>query len=342
MGIKSVRYSRVQPETTVDQNNLATYRVRYDIETDDPEYGPNSVVEDALAFGGTTPLPDLWTAYKFRGDSSPFSFSRSYRVQQNPENLMRWTVEVSYLPLQPGEKEDDKIQPPWDRPAKYSVDREVYSRILEQDIHGWQIVNTAGKMYDEPLEQEASRGVIVIQKNVQTLDQVARYIANYSDAVNKGVWLVGGQGGYTAYPRTALCRDVTSSEIMTEGDNEFYRVTFRIAIKSNPSKSNASRSETTWDRAILERGYQYRGSGESGLAPGDAPPQGSVGWEVWGRESAADRRERLALAAKLTRVPTGGEPVLLDEDGFRLPEGQVGIFTFWETRRQVDFNQLPT
>jgi hypothetical protein len=273
-----------------------------------------------------------------------YSHAREFSVKQNRVNLLRWQVDVSYKPLGEGEEEDDTILPPWDRPAKYSVDREVYTRILERDIHGWQIVNTAGKMYDEPLEQEASLGVVVIQKNVHTLNEVANYIANFSDAVNKGSWNMGGQ--YIARARTALCRDVTASEIMTEAEYKFYTVTFRIALKANksghPNTGGATPSAAeTWDRAILERGYQYRGSAGPGLAPGEKPEEGSVGWDVWANESAEQRRGRLALAAKLEKVPAGAEPVLLDEDGFKLPEGEIGIFTFWETRRQVDFNQIP-
>jgi len=352
MGIESVEYSRAQPETVVDDKNRATYKVKWDVTTDDPDYGPNSLVEEAISFGGVSPIPGLWFSYEFKGDRSPFSFSRSYKAKQNVVNLKRWTVEVTYIPLGDGEEEDDQLFPPWARPAKYSVDREVYTRILEQDVHGWQIVNTAGKMYDEPLEQEASRGVVVIQKHVQTLGEVANYIATFSDAVNKGVWHMGATttpttrpDQYVAHPRTALCRDVTASEIQSEADGDtlykFYSVTFRIALKSNRGRGTLPSAENTWDRAILERGYQYRGSAGSGLAPGEKPEEGSVGWDVWANESSEKRRERLALAAKLERVPAGAEPVLLDADGFQLPEGEIGIFTFWETRKQADFNQIP-
>ncbi len=337
MGIESVVYSREQPATTVNDKNLATYKVKWDVQTDDPEYGPNTLVEDAIAFGGSAPIPRLWEHYRFRGDESLYSHAREFSVKQNRVNLLRWQVDVSYKPLGEGEEEDDTILPPWDRPAKYSVDREVYTRILEQDIHGWQIVNTAGKMYDEPLEQEASRGVVVIQKNVHTLNEVANYIANFSDAVNKWSWHLGGQ--YIARARTALCRDVTASEIMTEAEYKFYSVTFRIALKANKSGSpmmgSVPSAEETWDRAILERGYQYRGSAERGRE-----------WSEWKEQlegTPAQREYQLSEGriTELEKAPVGAEPVLLDENGFKLPEGEIGIFTFWETRRQVDFNQIP-
>ena len=343
MGIESVVYSRDQPAATMDKKGKATYKVKWDVEADDPDYGPVSLLRDAHDFGGAYPIPALWYSYVFRGDHDFWSFAKDFSVKQNSTNAYRWSVEATYSPIEDGEEEEDQVFPPWDRPAKYSVDREVYTRILEQDVHGWQIVNTAGKMYDEPLEQEASRGVVVIQKHVQTLGEVANYIAKFSDAVNKGLWHMGGQ--YVAHPRTALCRDVTASEIKSEADGDdlykFYTVTFRIALKSNLSRGTFPSAENTWDRAILERGYQYRGSKDSGLAPGERPEQESVEWEVWANETAQERRERLALAAKTEKVPAGGEPVLRDEAGFKLPEGEIGIFTFWETRKQVDFNLIP-
>ena len=341
MGIESVSYNRDQPATTMDKKGQATYKVKWDVEADDPDYGPVSLLRDAHDFGGAYPMPALWYSYEFRGDRDIGSFAKDFSVKQSSSNAYRWLVEVTYSPMDEGEEEDDQVFPPWHRPAKYSVDREVYTRILEQDVHGWQIVNTAGKMYDEPLEQEASRGVVVIQKHVQSLGEVANYIAKFSDAVNEGAWHMGGQ--YVALPRTALCRDVTASEIKSEadGDNQykFYTVTFRVALKANKSSTSTMGSvpsaENTWDRAILERGYQYRGSAERGRE-----------WSEWKEQlegTPAQREYQLSEGriTELEKAPVGAEPVLLDENGFKLPEGEIGIFTFWETRRQVDFNQIP-
>ena len=175
MAVTECIYSRIQPASSVNERNLATYKIAFDITTN-TIMGPRGVAIGSInpALGHTNTLPELWTGYSYHAgtaayESDNFSRARSYTFTQDPLDRMRWSCEVTFTPLEPGETQEDNAENPVNRPAKYSVDREVYTEIVEKDVEGDQIVNKAGAMYDEPLDQEATRGVLVIKKNVATL-----------------------------------------------------------------------------------------------------------------------------------------------------------------------------
>ena len=343
MPVTMCQLANAQPGHSVDDRYLWTYKVRYDITTDQLMHPAAVGLSAQLCVGkintshgepGTLsdPLPKMWDAYMFKGlVVTPKSYARSYSFQQNPANQKLWTCEVTFTPLQPGEHEDDKVVDPSHRPAKFSVDREVYSKILEKDIDGKQIVNTAGRMYDEPLEQESTRGVLVIQKNVPDLFHVMDYVGKFSDAVNKKSWGPQAAPGLVVKPRQALCRDVSAGELQTEGDFQFYTVTFRISLKQG---------DETWDRSVLERGYRYYPSDVIKLAEGadDTPPPEDD------EPPELNAEQKAAAKAMLDAVQddSGAEPVLLDADGGRLAAGADAIFTDWRTQREEDFSGIPT
>ena len=353
MAVTECVYSRVQPASSVDERNLATYKVAYDITTN-TVMGPRDVAIGCSdpSLGHTRTVPKLWTGYAYQPDPSvvaetdAISRARSYSFNQDPADKYRWYCEVNYTPLEPGEREEDNAENPVNRPARYTVDREVYTEIVEKDIEGNQIVNKAGAMYDEPLEQESTRGVLVIQKNVATLVEVMEYIAKFSGAVNSKSWnpFPGGSDVYSCSARRVLCRDVSAGDLQTEGDYSFYSVTFRLAFKA---KGEAGKPDETWDREILERGYRYKWSKEAKLDsddslvdappdsdPVDPPPQDP---EPGSEPNAVDPPP----ASTGRMVDSGSEPVLLAEDGTKLPDGEAGIFTSWRTRREVDFSGIP-
>ena len=334
MAVLYCHYSNVQPQQTVNDRMLWTYRVRYDITTDSL-MNPAMVGLGAQITAGikvingvpyySNPLPRMWTPYTFGGVIDYHARARNYTFQMDPSNNLLWHAEVEFSPLAPGEKPEDAAENPLERPARFSVDREVYSKIVEQDIEGNQIVNTAGFMYDEPLEQESTRGVLIIQKNVGTLNEAMDFISKYSDSVNEKTWNPKMVAPLAAKPRQALCRDVSAGELQTEGDYSFYPVTFRIALKEG---------DETWDRSILERGYRYH--------PKDAV-EAAQALEDYGELPEEERAELDAKSIKVKGISldAGNEPVLLDEEGKKLPAGEKGIFTKWKTRRQADFSDIP-
>lgn len=100
--------------------------------------------------------------------------------------------------------------------------------------------------------------------------------------------------------RTVLCREMKSSPQQTESGTTYYQMRARFSFREDGK---------TWDRGILERGYRFLESN------GENPPT-------------------------FTPKDTGGDAVLLAADGTKLPQGQVGIFTDWQTYRLANYNNI--
>ena len=304
------RFSREQiGGAQFNERNLGTYTVRWECEVDKSSgiYGPQSVAVEALTTGPNM-LPSLWTSYSYQGDADSTSFARDYNVRQRSAgNVYLWDIDVTYRPLGPSEPSGFSNTNPLSRPTVYWWDTETFTRVIGFDKDGNEIANKVGITYDEPLEQEETRGVLVAEWNVASLATVINLNRIYENSVNQTSW----QG---ISPRAALCRQMRSGPLMTEAGTTFYRMIAKFAIKENGE---------TWDRGILEQGY-------------NAFMKDDQGQYVLENDATVPTRKRRKLLSDRF-----SEPRKLDEDGTLLPDDTPGIFTFWRTRKETNFNSIP-
>jgi hypothetical protein len=169
------------------------------------------------------------------------------------------------------------------------------------DVDGKPVVNKCNRPYDILPEKQVHRGVLVCEFNVATLAQVGILLSTYQDAVNGSQFQVLG---WTVPPRCALCQDVASGPPIKEGAYAYYRVGMRIAFSGD-----------TWDEPIIERGYQAF------------------------RKDAAGNFVTDGAGNKLLG-DVEPEPFNLDEQGYKLPDGQVAVVTPWRLNRLANFNAL--
>ena len=331
----------------VDDRARATYTQKFLVVTNDHR-GAAYIINAAQIFAGDLQVPGLWDTYAYPKNATPtevdeWSFCRAITAQKEADisgGGEKWIVTTTHRPLDDGEKEEDKAVLPWDRPAQISWDREVFREEVEfsdtkpefskskltrsgrdktgavSDIEGpWEIVNTAGGLYEDPLEVPKTRGVLVISKNVQSLAEVISFSTLCDNAINKTNWNVGG---FVCLARHAICREVRASDIKTEGDNQFYTVVFRIAIAelNHPFVVPKVERGRTWKaQEVID--------GETVPLLDKEPPF-----------------HQIYLSDE------NGEYQYLDENGYRLSKERVEegdfVVTEWPIYKEISFAGIPT
>lgn len=293
-------------DASADEMNRGTYTLKYQVETNSL-MGPNAVANAALVTG-PNPLPSLWSTYSYQGSTDNLSFARSYDVVHDPKSNSLWYITVSYSPPEPGEWPISggapiKSEPvPWSRDPVLWWDREVYSDIQNNDKDGKAIVTKTKVLYEDTIEFDKPRGVLVIEFNVATLAEVIFYTRKFDQAVNSVNWNTN-----STPPRMALCREVASGPPQAEHGYTFFHLAFRIVFADDGA---------TWDYRMPEMGEFHWKKNLQG---------------VYIMQDGQRQRFR----------PEGGGLVALTEDGTRLDDGQEIIFTEWRIRREVDFNTIP-
>jgi hypothetical protein len=304
--VVSCTLHRVQGTTTFDEKNFGHYSLKYDVVTD-AVMGHRALAIAALT-AGPHPLPSWGQSYSYQGDTDGTSYAQRFGIESKfgEDAQTYYTITVNFEPLDPDRGDNNQFEPnPFDRPPIVWADRETFTRIIEKDQFGDAIVNKCGRQYDIPYEEEDSRGVLVVEFNVASLDTVIEYQQFLRRATNSTAWTIVG---VTIPERTAIAREVAASPPVTEGDYTYYHMTFRFVFAEDGK---------TWDVPFLERGYQYFTKTDD--------------------EFDLDDDGNKALS------PSGGEPepVNLAADGTKLPDGEEGVFTDWRVRREVNFNLLP-
>lgn len=318
MAVTSCTLTRQQQPTSFDELNLGRYSLKYEVVTDGVMGHRN--LGTAAQASSPHALPLWGDSYSYQGDVDDIAFAQNFQIESREGHQNRYYITVNYSPLETGDS--GQFAPnPMNRPIIVWADREVYTRIIEQATHGnnrdanaTAIVNLAGTLYDILPEHEVARGVLVVEKNVATLLEVLQYQRFLWNAVNSITWQFQG---VLFPPRTVLAREVAAGPPITEANFTYYHLVFRFALAAGDTTLNASGGQD-WDDQILERGYQ------------------------WYKKNAAGDFLRDGNGRKI-RFPEkigSPEPENLAEDGTLLPDGQLGIFTKWRIRREVDFNLL--
>lgn len=309
--VVSCTLDRETASASVDERNRGTYQLRWIVKTNG-KMSSRAVAQGALT-ASPHPLPSQWATFAYQGDTDPYSYARPYLVTPDPKSVVLYYIDVTYSPLEPGEAPGIANVTPTLRPAIADWDTEVYTDYVDRDISGNEIVNKCGKRYDDPIEVERTRGVLVVEFNVATLAAVIAHNLTFELATNSSGFTIFG----TAIgERQAFCRSVQSQRQQTEGGTIYYTEIYRIVFKK-PGE--------TWLRGIAERGFQHFKKDDHGNF-----------------ERAPNNDKQLFDG---TDADDGGieyaEPVRLAADGTKLPDDEPGIFTDWFIEKEANFNNLP-
>jgi hypothetical protein len=302
--VTSCTLQRNQKPTETDDLGRLTLTLGYDIVTD-AVMGHFAMMVAALS-ASPNPLPTYGSTYSYQGDTDSNAYCTNYKAAGVEGKQTRYTVDAIFKP-----PPDDVtvFEPnPFLRSAVVWLDKERRTKLVEKDIGGKVLRNYAGKVYDIPPELEAQSAIYVVEFNVATLSEVVGYTRGYENAVNSVPWTFLG---VTIPTRCAHIQSITGTPPTKQGAYTYYRLSWRLRL--------ATSDEQNWDFPAVERGYQYfkkAANGQFIKAPGSNDP---------------------AL------FPPNGEPepVLLAQDGTKLPQGELGFTTRWRLLREVNFNAIP-
>ena len=296
-----------------DELDRMTTTITYEVVTD--AVMGHKALKAAAESSSPHALPAYGATYSYQGDtdSSIYLLSRQVSPKSDTGTQKYYHVACTYSPPPDGDItifEPDPLQ----RSPIVWFDREGYTRIVERDIFGNPLTNSAGVVFDTPYEEEDIRTVLVVEFNVggltaqggalSGLAQCGGYARFLRNAVNSSTWTVLGM---QFPPRTVLAREVASTPPIVQGAYTYYHLSFRFVF-ANGGSTTSPNDPSTWDVSFLNRGYQAL------RVPNQ---QGSL-YDIG--------------------VP---EPKLLATDGTVLPDNAIGTFKSYRLKREVDFNLLP-
>ena len=246
MAVNECRYKE-PPTATQNRRGLGSYTVKWQVITDS-HMEPGAVIVACESVGGSNdPVPSLYDVYSYKGTTDNYAYcqGRRARPMYPAEGRYVWEVECTYEPLPDGKDPTDLDEDPTAREVEFSTDWEVYTEVAERDVNDKAILNPCRRPFDVQIELEKSRSVLVASFNVSTFAIAVSKMLKYQGAVNKTTWSFGGS---SISPRVALCRNIQTSGLLTEGANSYYRVTARVSFRE---------AGLTWDEQLEARGFGY-------------------------------------------------------------------------------------
>lgn len=186
-------------------------------------------------------LPTLYQSHP----DNPILTVRDIELSQDIADTV-WTAYVTYSsePFSKDDEDEEDIDNPTNRPARVRWTTTQFTKPIYQDINGEPIVNSATDYFDPPIEIDASRFSIVIEKN---LSFVPSWVLTYANTINSTAF---SMQGLTVPAKTAKMSELAISELQREqtagGTVDFYTLTFRLEL--------ATADEVDWTLRVLDQG----------------------------------------------------------------------------------------
>ena len=206
---------------------------------------------------GTAATPDpIPTILDRHPTNSTLKCRNLSAAQESGNDGKFWQVTANYdNNISEEDEQDAQQEDPLQRAPKYRIEWGQYTKILERDIDGLPIQNTAGDKFDPPLEDEDSRLVVTVTRNesASAFNSIVGLAYDYKNTVNSDTFLGQPPGSWRMMP-------ILTGDIQTENDISYYQVTYAFELKEPYEGLTASKVENysqlqPWDRLILNIGY---------------------------------------------------------------------------------------
>jgi hypothetical protein len=243
MSLVSSRLMSQNAKLSEDGFGQRTYTHDYLIEMSSDADGQYNVYTQ-MESGTPDPVPARWSNYNVlingtAGDNTVFLQQREIKRKEDREDERNlWIVSCTWKPPDPGQDSTQPDENPLTRPIKYHLEWASFTRIIEKDINGDAVTNSAGDLFDPPVEIDDARPVLVAVKNMWPLENIIALSIQYKNAVNTDTF-------FDAPARTAKVESIQSGQLLYENGYDYYAVTFRVQF-----------NQDTWDVELVDRGSQ--------------------------------------------------------------------------------------
>jgi hypothetical protein len=216
----------------------------------------DSNFDEAVTIRSDPRLPKIGDFYVNAGGVLDVgAWVRSVECEQQEHDPKQWKVVCDYSSEtdDPEREEgagedargddDKKKDNPLLRPAEVEWGAVDYQRVVDRDINGDPIVNSAGARFDPPVEEDDSRLVLKVQRNEASFN--VSLAQQYTNALNSDSFLGGD-------PYTWLCKAFTGTRKVEDGI-VYWSVQYEFHYRSD-----------TWFRFVLDQGFYEQHAGTDG------------------------------------------------------------------------------
>lgn len=236
----------------INQGWLRTYHRQFQVITNFAPDGPVTVRAALSGIYGIFPGQYYWNSPVFKwvtGDNpidkalatetDPFAFVHRIQPTCTTVDGKQWLVDVDYGPYDPTLNSESPLDNRTQKAWSFAQDTEI----VDVDANGNAVMNTAGDLFDPPIERDRSRPILTVARNELTFDP--SLAALYKDKVNADPFL-----GYD--PGQVKCSNISATEEWYPGIGIYYRVNYEFHFNTD---------DGGWQRKILNAGYRRLKSG---------------------------------------------------------------------------------
>ena len=221
------------------------YKKVYRVETDDPNIGPRTIENYFRDELGIRKGVSYSHGTGDTSESDVSSFAGYPVIEPFQANRYNWTVTWNYTDEEEEEQDD---QNPLNEPPTFSRFAQAREEVIERDIHGKPIRNSAYDRYDEVLTRDAHRTVLRVSKNFAAWPQ-SNY--RFMNVVNRSRMRIDDEFYDPRQVRVLNMQDDRAySEVLVTEDNPkglYFAVQLELAF-----------AEDDWQLVLLDQGVRQK------------------------------------------------------------------------------------
>lgn len=219
---------------------------KFQVDTDNPHTGTqavlaavNALVSGIYAIGviGT----DAWA------ESDAGATIAEIKADCTSEDGCTWEVTVDYGPADPR-----IVDNPLDAPLDVAWSFAQFERVVDVDINGAGVFNSAGDAFDPTITADDSRPVLTISRNEATFDILLA--AQYKDHVNTATFFGAG-------PRCVKVANIQAKRDYHPACGLFWKMDYEFHFNLD-----------TWDKKILDQGMRFKSGSTRKVIQVDGQP----------------------------------------------------------------------
>ena len=153
----------------------------FDVLTETLNVGPYAVLNASDPNSGLA-IPGDFQDYHAGDDAVTFAWVKSKTAKRDTVQPRLWTVEVRWSTDRETQQRQTE-ENPLNRPAKRNWGSEHYSKVVDHDLRGKPMQNSAGEFFDPLPEIDDSRPILTVTRNEANPWNFSRAI-QYQDAIN--------------------------------------------------------------------------------------------------------------------------------------------------------------
>lgn len=214
MSVTSVSVKHSGRSGSSNSKGERTYETTLLVRTNNALDGQTTILKDPR-------IPQQLSYYQYNGGVDRQALVENVTCTQDDQSPMLWEVVVSYSTLASGQGNNPEFSKSIDLTPKYSWGEYADQKVIDRDIKGKPVVNSAGEMFDPPLTLAIAYPLLRISRAELTFNPLV--IMEFKSSINSTQW-----GSWPAF--SAMCVAINANQEVQEGV-QFWRVTYEFAFK---------------------------------------------------------------------------------------------------------------